>query len=108
MPGMKGPEVLGAIRSNTDYRDIPVLYRTGLDDTDAAELDGEYRADGIVSKSEGKPALKSSSRIIGASDLSELARKLESAGKSKDIAFITGETPGLLEMYRKLGDDILK
>ena len=57
MPEMNGPEVLKEIRSRSDCRNVPILYRTGLDDTDAAGLDGEFKADGIVSKAEGKPAL---------------------------------------------------
>ncbi|WP_024865793.1 response regulator [Butyrivibrio sp. FCS014] len=57
MPVMSGPEVLKAIRSNGDLKDIPVLYRTGLDDADEANADSEFKADGIVSKSEGRPAL---------------------------------------------------
>lgn len=57
MPGMKGPEVLKEIRSRGDCVGIPVLYRTGLEDSEADSLDGEFKADGIVSKSEGKPAL---------------------------------------------------
>ncbi len=57
MPGMNGPEVLKEIRCSADYGSIPILYRTGMDDTEAANMEGEYRADGIVSKSEGKAAL---------------------------------------------------
>ncbi len=57
MPGMSGPEVLKEIRSLPQGANIPILYRTGMDDTDAANPEGEYRADGIVSKAEGKPAL---------------------------------------------------
>ena len=59
MPGMNGPEVLREIRSRTDCANIPILYRTGLEDADAANMEGGMKADGIVSKSEGKPALMS-------------------------------------------------
>ena len=66
MPDMNGPAVLAEIRSHTDCREIPVLYRTGLEDTDAANAEGDYRADGIVSKSEGKPALmKAVAEVLG-------------------------------------------
>ncbi len=47
-------------------------------------------------------ALKSAARIIGATDLSELARKLEAAGKEQDEAMIREETPELLKRYRSL------
>lgn len=47
-------------------------------------------------------ALKSSARIIGAAELSELARQLEDAGKAKDMDTIEEKTPQLLEDYRAL------
>lgn len=47
-------------------------------------------------------ALKSSARIIGAGQLSELAADLESAGKSGNAKTIEEKTPGLIEMYRAL------
>lgn len=57
MPVMDGPAVLKAIRSDEDIKDIPVLYRTGMDDPDFDSQDEQYRADGFVSKSEGRPSL---------------------------------------------------
>lgn len=44
-------------------------------------------------------ALKSTSRTIGAIELSELAEDLEHAGKRKDTSFITGHHAELLHMY---------
>ena len=55
MPDTDGPAVLKYIRTNEETAKIPVLYRTGMDDA-VSDADG-YSADGIVSKSEGKPAL---------------------------------------------------
>ncbi|MCR5252058.1 MAG: response regulator [Lachnospiraceae bacterium] len=51
-------------------------------------------------------ALKSSARIIGATELSGLALKLEDAGKSGDKAFIDDNTDRLLKMYRSLNDGL--
>ncbi len=45
-------------------------------------------------------ALKSSARIIGASELSRLAEELENAGKAKDLKTIGEKTEGLLELYQ--------
>ena len=45
-------------------------------------------------------ALKSSSRQIGAMELSELAAKMEQAGKNNDIEFIRAHHRGLMERYR--------
>ncbi len=57
LPDMNGPEILKEIRTGADTREIPVLYRTGMNDTEAASPEGEYQADGIVPKSEGRMAL---------------------------------------------------
>lgn len=54
MPEMDGPAVLKEIRSNDETKNIPVLYRTGMDDADA---DAEFKPDGIVPKADGKPGL---------------------------------------------------
>ena len=56
MPEMDGPAVLRAIRALEGAGDIPILYRTGVDDMNAME-EGDAKADGFVSKSEGRPAL---------------------------------------------------
>ena len=45
-------------------------------------------------------ALKSTTRIMGAKELSLLAEKLENAGNNKDEDFIVANTDNLLEMYR--------
>lgn len=55
MPQMDGPAVLKEIRSNEAYKNIPVLYRTGMDDMTGDE--GSFKPDGVVPKSEGKPGL---------------------------------------------------
>lgn len=44
-------------------------------------------------------ALKSTSKQIGADELSEMAAKLEAAGKARNIEMIRQETGGLLERY---------
>ena len=45
-------------------------------------------------------ALKSTSRIIGAMELSELARSLEEAGKENNLAYIRDNTERLLTLYK--------
>ena len=54
MPGMDGPAVLAQIREKEEYKDIPVYYRTGMEDQD---LSSGPKADGVIPKSEGKPYL---------------------------------------------------
>lgn len=45
-------------------------------------------------------ALKSSARIIGATELSELAKELEEAGHKEDVSVIETKNGRLLEMYQ--------
>ena len=47
-------------------------------------------------------ALKSSSRMIGATELSEVCLRLEKASDKGEIATIQEETPALLELYEKI------
>ena len=49
-------------------------------------------------------ALKSSARVIGASNLSDMAKDLEAAGKAGDIEKIKNDTAGLLKAYIELDD----
>lgn len=51
-------------------------------------------------------ALKSSARIIGAAELSELAKELEAAGKDMNLDKIHEENARLLAMYRDLDDKL--
>ncbi len=44
--------------------------------------------------------LKSSARLIGAMELSNLAARMEEAGNAEDRETILDQTPGLLELYR--------
>jgi HPt (histidine-containing phosphotransfer) domain-containing protein len=47
-------------------------------------------------------ALKSSARVIGARVLSDMAKELEDAGRSGNLAVINSNTPILLKKYREL------
>ena len=51
-------------------------------------------------------SLKSTSRAIGAKQLSELALTLEQAGRTGNIDLIKEKTPELLEIYRSLGESL--
>lgn len=57
MPEMDGPAVLAAIRSNEATKDIPVVYRTGMEDADSEADSSGFKPDGVAPKSEGKPGL---------------------------------------------------
>ena len=51
-------------------------------------------------------ALKSSARVIGAKDMSELARSLEEAGNNKDIVTINKNTYELLKQYEDMAGSL--
>ena len=51
-------------------------------------------------------SLKSTSRIVGAKALSELAFQLEKAGKEANAGLIEEKTPRLLELYRSLQEPL--
>ena len=53
-------------------------------------------------------ALKSTSRIIGAYELSELAKSLEAAGNELDVYYIKENTPKLLSLYATYKDKLKK
>lgn len=51
-------------------------------------------------------SLKSTSRTIGALSLSEIAARLEEAGKNGDTAFIVSYHPAMMEQYREILEEI--
>ncbi|MCR5356620.1 MAG: response regulator [Lachnospiraceae bacterium] len=83
---------------------LSVFRKTALSKADEIE---KFCGDGDIENYTTKVhALKSSARIIGAAELSELAKDLEDAGKRKDITYINENTDRLLSMYRELYDKL--
>ena len=72
----------------------------------AHEIEKAYSDGDIALYTVRVHALKSSARIMGLSELSSLAEKLEDAGNSSDMEFIGENTARLLEMYRSLRDQL--
>lgn len=79
---------------------LSVFYQTAA--KKAEEIERMYQEDDIRNYTIKVHALKSSAKIIGAEELSSLAKKLEAAGDGGDRAFIRSETGRLLSMYRSL------
>ena len=79
---------------------LTVFHKTAKDKAD--EIEELYNKDDIQNYTIKVHALKSSARIIGAYKLSEMAKKLEDAGKSGDDDFIRDNTDALLLRYRDL------
>ncbi len=74
-------------------------FRRTLEDK-ANEIENAYKTGDIEFYTIKVHALKSTSRMFGDMTLSNLALKLEEAGKVGDIDTINAETGKLLEMYR--------
>ena len=66
----------------------------------AEEIETFFREGDIENYTIKVHALKSSARIIGATDLSERAKRLEDAGNQRYVELIEEETEPLLYMYR--------
>lgn len=72
----------------------------------ADEIENFYRIHNIEEYTIRVHALKSSSRIIGASALSEQAAMLEKAGKEKNFEYIEDNTSDLLKCFRDLASKL--
>lgn len=93
--------------SAANFDSVLHTYLAAMDET--AEKISSFAADAAAGKNGALHeytilvhALKSSSRIIGASELSALAARLEQCGNKGDTAAVVSETPKLLSMYRAL------
>ena len=67
-----------------------------------AELDGYIAAEDWENYHIQVHALKSTSKSIGATDLSEQARELEMAAKAGDAAYLKEHHAGCMEAYRNI------
>ena len=74
------------------------LFHDTIDENYSA-IKSSYESDDIKMYTIKVHALKTSARIIGAKELSELALSLEEAGKREDRAFIRDNTNKLLSIY---------
>ncbi len=72
----------------------------------ADDIDKYWNARDIKNLTVKVHALKSTSRVIGALELGELAERLEKAGDSGDVGMLEKELPGLVMMYRQLAEDL--
>lgn len=72
----------------------------------AEEIEGLYKNRDIEGYTIRVHALKSSARIIGAMELSELAKTLEYAGKERNENLIDEKTDELLKMYSDLANSL--
>lgn len=103
MPDVKEIDMEEAIRycgsEQMFWRLIEVFYRTI--DSKADMIEHYEKSGDIKNYIIEVHALKSAAKLVGAMELSELAAKLEQAGKDKNLSEIEAGTRQLLQMYRK-------
>lgn len=72
----------------------------------ASDIERFYRAEDYENYTIQVHSLKSTSKLIGAFDISERARELEEAGNDNNIELIKSNTESLLIDFRKLGKEL--
>lgn len=98
----QGIDVDAAMQYSETYADLLSIICdfSGLIDMKSRQIE-KYAEDGdAASYTVEVHALKSSSRLIGAEELSELAATLERCGHENDIETIRRQTPRLISLYR--------
>ncbi len=97
-----GEAALNNSGSEDALKTVIRLFRDSVD-SKYAELKGFYDAEDWENYTIKIHALKSSSKLIGAMDLSDRAQKLENAGKEGNIGYIKDNFDAFMADYVKLG-----
>ena len=98
IPGLDTKYALSLIDDEELYLSVLKEYYKGVSRKSELIVKYEMQED-VENYTVEVHALKSSSKQIGAMELSALAAKLEKAGKEKDVAFIHQNTGELIEKY---------
>ena len=85
--------------SEEDYKNALKVFANSIS-TGAEEIEKFFDNQDWKNYTTKVHALKSTSRIIGAAELSELAKNLEDAGNAENVSEIKNSTPKLLELYK--------
>ena len=88
--------------SEDGYLSVLKIYYDGLQ-TKAEDIQKYYETQDWENYTIQVHSLKSSSRVIGAMELGDMAAELEKAGNEKDLDLIREKTAPLLEKFRALG-----
>ncbi len=87
--------------SVSGYRSVLEIYLNGANEK-AADIEKYFKDEDWEAYTIQVHSLKSSSKVIGAAELSQMAADLEKAGNELDIKTIISDTDILLRDYRKL------
>ena len=84
-----------------DYLDVISIFKESID-SKSEKIENAWKNEAYDTYTTLVHSLKSSARTIGAIEVSDLAKNLESAGKNGDIDIVAKQTPLLLKKYRSL------
>ena len=98
----EGVEHCGGVDS---YVDALTVFANAVT-SGADEIEGYFNGGDWKNYTTKVHALKSTARVIGASELSERAKRLEDAGNSGYIDEIQKDTPELLKLYRTYAEKL--
>ncbi len=105
IPGITVSEGLEFCGGSSAFMKFLRNFCSSIDDK-AKEIQEAYNNDDLEFYTIKVHALKSTARIIGAKELSQLALKLEDAGRNRDRDYIDRKTGYLLELYRSYKDKL--
>ena len=88
-----------------EYLEVLTIYANSIT-TGADEIEEYFNAEDWKNYTTKVHALKSSSKVIGADELSERAKRLEDAGNSGYFEEIKQDTKPLLELYRSFAEKL--
>ena len=91
--------------SEEDFEYILEVFYRSIDER-ADEIEGYYKDERWEDYTIKVHALKSSARIIGATEFSEMAKELEFAGKEDRIDYIREHHDGLMEYFGRLKEEL--
>ena len=103
-----GIDIDAAMQYSESYSDLLSIICdfAGLIETKSAQIETYARQGDVGGYTVEVHALKSSSRLIGAVKLSDLAARLEHCGHENDLGGIRRLTPQLLSQYRAYADKL--
>ncbi len=93
--------------TNDIYLDTLSIYASSVKGN-ADGIEAFLEADDVKNATIKIHALKSTSRMIGAVSLGDLAEKLEAAGNANDVETLKKDVPDMLKIYRTLGEELSK
>lgn len=108
LEGIEGLDVKEGLDYSASYDNYLIVLRVFRDTAEgkAEEIRECFNTEDWEGYTIKVHALKSSARVIGAKDLSELARSLEEAGNNKDIVTINKNTYELLKQYEDMANSL--